>query len=150
MAPQGLSYQVRITLTFGPQGTPFRPNPAPTSAPRPERGRSWYRGDCHLHTVYSDGRRTPQQLVADARAAGLDFIVSTDHNTGTTGSILDQLGVEHSETVPASGQATVTWPTFPRYSRWLRAEVRRPTGGGNTTEPNAMVAMTNTIFLGEV
>ena len=61
---------MQITLTFGPQGTPFTPNPAPTSAPAKQRGKAWYRGDCHLHTVYSDGRRTPQELVADARAAG--------------------------------------------------------------------------------
>lgn len=353
VAPQGLNYQVTITLTFGPQGTPFQPNPAPSTAPAKQRGRSWYRGDCHLHTVYSDGKRTPGELVADARAAGLDFMVSTDHNTssstlqwgneatddllilngeevttrsghwpaiglpagtwidwryrandandfqrfvtevhnngglvtaahpfancfgctyefgyeiadlvevwngpwtaddqqtvdhwdgllrsgtflpaigdsdahnpdqivalphtvvladslqrndllaglkagrswlaessavqltftagaggstvnigdrlpvgtgtpvtvqvvvggvpGTTVSILDQLGVELTETVPASGSATVTWTTFPRYSRWVRAEVRRPSGGTNTTVPNAMVAMTNPIFLG--
>ena len=348
VAPQGLNYQVQITLHFGPPGTPFRPNPAPATAPAKQRGRSWYRGDCHLHTVHSDGRRTPDQLVADARAAGLDFIVSTDHNTssaqlqwgdhatddllilngeevttrsghwpaiglpagtwidwryrandpadfrhfadqvhragglvtaahpfancfgctyefayeiadlvevwngpwtqddeasvihwdgllrggtwipaigdsdahnpdqkvalphtvvqadslrqadllrglksgqsylaessavsltfaaaanghsagiggrlnvgtgtpvdvrltltgapGTTVSFLDQLGPEHTETVPDSGTATVTWTTYPRYSRWIRAEVRRPSSA------NAMVAMTNPIFLGQ-
>src|SRR5882724_3332025 len=354
VAPQGLNYQVQITLTFGPQGTPFQPNPAPLTAPAKQRGQSWYRGDCHLHTVYSDGKRTPDQLVTDARAAGLDFMVSTDHNTssstlqwgdhatddllilngeevttrsghwpaiglpaghwidwryrasepgefrrfvdqvhrlgglvtaahpfascfgctyeyayeladlvevwngpwtaddqqtvdhwdgllrsgrwipaigdsdahnpeqtvalphtvvfadslrtadllaglkagrswlgesasvdlsftaqadgrtvgighrldvdtgtpvtavvtvggvpGTTVAIMDQLGVEHSEVVPDSGQATVSWTTYPRYSRWLRVEVRRPAGGVNTTVPNAMVAMTNPIFLGD-
>jgi predicted metal-dependent phosphoesterase TrpH len=353
VAPQGMHYQVQITLHFGPQGAPFRPNPAPTTAPAKQRGKAWYRGDCHLHTVYSDGRRTPEQLVAAARAAGLDFMVSTDHNTsssalqwgdhatddllilngeevttrsghwpaiglpagkwidwryragdpadfrrfvdhvhalgglvtaahpfancfgctyefgyeiadlvevwngpwtdedqqtvthwdgllrsghwipaigdsdahhpdqivalphtvvladslrkedllaglkagrswlaessavkvsfaasaggrtagigdrlavdigtavtvnvvvdgvpGTTVSILDQLGVEHSETVPVSGTATVSWTTYPRYSRWVRAEVRRPSGGTNSTVSNAMVAMTNPIFLG--
>ncbi|MEC3979298.1 CehA/McbA family metallohydrolase [Amycolatopsis sp. H20-H5] len=353
VAPQGLNYRVDVTLHFGPQGTPFKPNPAPETAPARQRGRSWYRGDCHLHTVYSDGRRTPDQLVADARAAGLDFIVSTDHNTsssqlqwgdhatddllilngeevttrsghwpaiglpagtwidwryraadpadfrrfvnevhragglvtaahpfancfgctyefayeiadlvevwngpwteddqasvihwdgllrgglwipaigdsdahnpdqrvalphtvvqadslrkedllrglkagrawlaessavtlsftaaagastaqiggradvgtgtpvtvqvvvggvpGTTVSILDQLGPQHTETVGDSGSATVTWTTYPRYSRWVRAEVRRPSGGPNTATPNAMVAMTNPIFLG--
>lgn len=353
VAPQGLDYSVTITLTSGPQGTPFQPSPAPATAPARERGRAWYRGDCHLHTVYSDGRRTPAELVADARAAGLDFMVSTDHNTssstlqwgneatddllilngeevttrsghwpaiglpagqwidwryrasdpkdmrrfvdevhrlgglvtaahpfaacfgctyefsyeiadlvevwngpwttddqqtldhwdgllrsgtwlpaigdsdahnpdqivalphtvvlseslrqrdllaglragrswlaessavdltftasagdaavgigerldvgtgtpvtaqvtvggvpGTTVSIMDQLGVEQSAAVPASGQATVSWTTYPRYSRWLRVEVRRPGGGVNTTVPNAMVALTNPIFLG--
>lgn len=353
VAPQGLNYQVQITLHFGEQGTPFKANPAPTQAPAKQRGRAWYRGDCHLHTVYSDGRRTPDQLVADARTAGLDFIVSTDHNTssstlqwgdhatddllilngeeittrsghwpaiglpaghwidwryraadpgdfsrfvrqvhrldglvtaahpfancfgcsyefnyeladlvevwngpwtqddeatvvhwdgllrggrwipaigdsdahnpdqivalphtvvladglrredllaglkagrswlaesaavslsaaasgggrtagigerlsvdtgtpvtievevggvpGTTVAIYDQLGPEHTETVPASGAATVRWTTYPRYTRWARVEVRRPSGGPNTTMPNAMVAMTNPIFIG--
>ena len=26
------------------------------------RGRAWYRGDCHLHSWYSDGRRTPAEI----------------------------------------------------------------------------------------
>ncbi|MFI5585744.1 CehA/McbA family metallohydrolase [Amycolatopsis sp. NPDC051758] len=352
VAPQGLNYKVDITLTFGPDGAPFKPNPAPETAPAREKGRAWYRGDGHLHTVHSDGRRTPEQLVADARAAGLDFMISTDHNTsssqlqwgnyatddllilngeevttrsghwpaiglpagtwidwryraadpqdfrrftdqvhragglvtaahpfancfgctyefayeiadlvevwngpwtqddeasvihwdgllrggrfipaigdsdahnpdqrvalphtvvladrlrrkellaglkagrswlaessaveldftvsgggrtagigerlpagtgtpvtvravvggvpGTTVTFLDQLGPEHTETVGDSGAATVTWTTYPRYSRWVRVEVRRPSGGPNTTSPNAMVAMSNPIFL---
>jgi hypothetical protein len=68
---------------------------------------------------------------------------------GTTVTILDQLGVEHTETVPASGTAKVNWTTYPRYSKWVRAEVRRPAGSPNTTVANAMVAMTNPIFLGQ-
>jgi hypothetical protein len=45
------------------------------------RGRGWYRGDCHVHSVYSrGGELTPQQLAAGARAAGLDFIAITEHN----------------------------------------------------------------------
>ena len=81
VAEQGLDYRVDITLTFGPPGEPFQVKPAPSFAPARRRGRDWYRGDGHLHTIYSDGRRTPDQLVAAARAAGLDFIVSTEHNT---------------------------------------------------------------------
>ncbi|MGH3170978.1 MAG: CehA/McbA family metallohydrolase [Trebonia sp.] len=46
-----------------------------------DRGRGWYRGDCHVHSVYSDGELTPEQLAAAARAAGLDFIATTEHNT---------------------------------------------------------------------
>ncbi|MGW1405551.1 CehA/McbA family metallohydrolase [Streptomyces sp. NPDC002403] len=45
------------------------------------RGRGWYRGDCHVHSVHSDGRLTPEQLVSGARAAGLDFLATTEHNT---------------------------------------------------------------------
>lgn len=40
-----------------------------------------YRGDCHVHSVHSDGELTPARLAADARAAGLDFLATTDHNT---------------------------------------------------------------------
>jgi predicted metal-dependent phosphoesterase TrpH len=34
-----------------------------------------------VHSVYSDGKLTPEQLAAGARAAGLDFIATTEHNT---------------------------------------------------------------------
>ena len=78
---KGLNFKLDVTLRFGPPGVPFVVKPAPPTAPAANRGKAWYRGDGHLHTVYSDGKRTPDQLVADARAAGLDFIVSTEHNT---------------------------------------------------------------------
>jgi hypothetical protein len=82
VCPQGLDYSVSVTLSYGSEGTPVRPSYPPQSVPG--TGRRWYRGDSHLHTVYSDGRRTPDQVAAGARAAGLDFIVSTDHNTSSS------------------------------------------------------------------
>ncbi|MGN9793602.1 CehA/McbA family metallohydrolase [Streptomyces sp. OZ13] len=79
VAPQGLPYEVSVTLTYG------EPAPATEVVHPPERakgrGRAWYRGDCHLHSWYSDGRRTPAEIAALARAAGLDFINSSEHNT---------------------------------------------------------------------
>ncbi|MFF1448560.1 CehA/McbA family metallohydrolase [Streptomyces sp. NPDC058274] len=79
VAPQGLSYEVTITLTYGEPGQAPKPVYPPSRAKG--RGRAWYRGDCHLHSWYSDGRRTPAEIAALARAAGLDFINSSDHNT---------------------------------------------------------------------
>jgi PHP domain-containing protein len=79
VAPHGLPWQVEVRLRRGPPGPAFVPDPAPTRAAG--RGRAWYRGDLHTHTVHSDGRRTQAELAADARAAGLDFIASTEHNT---------------------------------------------------------------------
>ncbi|WP_430791863.1 CehA/McbA family metallohydrolase [Actinoplanes sp. G11-F43] len=39
-----------------------------------------YRGDCHVHTHRSHGADlTPERIVAEAHAAGLDFIAVTDH-----------------------------------------------------------------------
>ncbi|WP_079085154.1 CehA/McbA family metallohydrolase [Streptomyces dysideae] len=81
VAPQGLAYEITIALTYG--------EPAPVVPPvyPPERakgrGRDWYRGDCHIHSWYSDGRRTPAGIAALARAAGLDFINSSEHNTSS-------------------------------------------------------------------
>lgn len=37
--------------------------------------------DCHLHTTASDGRKTPEQVVAQALAAGLRWMAVTDHDT---------------------------------------------------------------------
>ncbi|QIQ04285.1 CehA/McbA family metallohydrolase [Streptomyces liangshanensis] len=79
VSPQGLAYEVTVTLRFGAPGT----TPAPVYPPlrAKGRGRAWYRGDCHLHSVHSDGRRTPAEIAALARAAGLDFINTSEHNT---------------------------------------------------------------------
>lgn len=37
-------------------------------------------GNIHLHTIYSDGTGTHEEVAAAAVAAGLDFLVVTDHN----------------------------------------------------------------------
>lgn len=85
VAPQGLTYGVEVTLRRGQQDADFEPEPAPTRAVG--RGRTWYRGDLHLHTVHSDGQWKPAELVDSVRAAGLDFMVSSEHNTSSAGAI---------------------------------------------------------------
>jgi hypothetical protein len=76
----GLDWQLTITLVPGPAGPAFQPTPAPAVAnTRP----GWYQGDLHLHTLHSDGKRTQQELVTEASAQGLDFLVSTEHNTNS-------------------------------------------------------------------
>lgn len=79
VAEPGMDYRVEVTLDFGPDAAPFTPQYPPLQAAG--RGSAWYRGDAHLHTVYSDGRRTPEEVAAGARAAKLDFMISTEHNT---------------------------------------------------------------------
>ncbi|MFP2930223.1 PHP domain-containing protein [Pyxidicoccus sp. 3LG] len=44
---------------------------------------TWVRGAYHVHTTRSDGRGTPLEVVRAAKAAGLDFVVITDHNDFT-------------------------------------------------------------------
>ena len=82
VAPQGMDWAIDVTVTYGPTGEAFVPQYPSTRAAG--RGRAWYRGDCHLHTVYSDSQRTPEEVAAGARAAGLDFITSTEHNTSSS------------------------------------------------------------------
>jgi len=80
--PLGMSWQARIVLERG--APPGDPSPvAFLPAVMEGRGVGWYRGDLHLHTNHSDGSHQPGDLVAAARAGGLDFIVSTEHNTSS-------------------------------------------------------------------
>ncbi|GAA4640485.1 CehA/McbA family metallohydrolase [Actinoallomurus vinaceus] len=110
VAPQGLNYQVQITLTYGEPGPAFTPNYPPKRAKG--RGRAWYRGDGHLHTVYSDGRRLPAEVAAGARAAGLDFMVSTDHNTSASHAVWGQYAGE--DLLIVTGEEVTT-----RNGHWL-------------------------------
>ena len=40
----------------------------------------WFRGNCHTHTVLSDGKETAAELVDAYRKAGYHFLVLTDHD----------------------------------------------------------------------
>jgi hypothetical protein len=50
-----------------------------TAAPGP----NVVRGAYHVHTSRSDGSGTPEQVAAAAAAAGLQFVILTDHGDGT-------------------------------------------------------------------
>ncbi|MFE2325383.1 CehA/McbA family metallohydrolase [Streptomyces sp. NPDC059385] len=79
VAPQGLSYEITAEFVHG---EPAAPVPAVHPPERiAGRGRAWYRGDCHVHSVHSDGRRTLAEIIGLARAAGLDFLGTSEHNT---------------------------------------------------------------------
>jgi len=47
-----------------------------------------YRGLIHLHTTYSDGEGTVEEVAQAGHAVGMDFLISTDHNT--LQALLDQ------------------------------------------------------------
>ncbi|MFJ9040342.1 CehA/McbA family metallohydrolase [Streptomyces sp. NPDC102406] len=152
VAPQGLPYEVTVTLTHGAPGA------APARGYPPERargrGRAWYRGDCHLHTWYSDGRRTPQEIGALARAAGLDFINTSDHNTHSSHAhwadvagddLLVMLGEEvttrngHVLALGTAPETFIDWRYRARDNRWARfaQEIRRAGGLVVPAHPHA-------------
>lgn len=58
------------------------------------RGAAWYRGDCHVHSVHSDGELTPEELAVRARAARLDFIATTEHNSAAAPGAWEQLAAD--------------------------------------------------------
>jgi hypothetical protein len=84
IGPNGLRWEARIWLDPGipvPQTPPapelsrlYRPRIPDAAEPR------WYRGDLHMHTIYSDGSGTPADVAVAAVEAGLDFYGITDHN----------------------------------------------------------------------
>jgi hypothetical protein len=80
--PMGMDWQAQITLTRGVQPS-LRRVPDYRHAVRRVSRPGWYRGDLHTHTVHSDGRRRIVEMAEAATSAGLDFIVSTDHNTSS-------------------------------------------------------------------
>lgn len=77
----GTPYRVEVTLHFGKRGPKFKGDPAPTSVAG--KGAGWYRGDLHVHTVHSDGSQTQREVLRYAKAAGLDFIGTSEHNTSS-------------------------------------------------------------------
>jgi hypothetical protein len=99
--PLGMDWQATIELHGGADAAVLA-KPAPGI--RPDRGSGWYRGDLHVHTVHSDGRLETGDVAAAAKSAGLDFIVSTDHNTNSANrewatSVTDELLVVPGEEV---------------------------------------------------
>jgi len=40
---------------------------------------AWLRGNLHAHTTWSDGVKTPADLIAEYEARGYDFLAITDH-----------------------------------------------------------------------
>src|SRR6201995_5057774 len=142
LSPWGMAWEAHVTMERGPavswlpESEAVQPIPIPSAT-----GARWYRGDLHLHTVHSDGERHPSELASAAKASGLDFIVSTDHNTSAanrawpvtrTGTLLVIPGEEvttrpgHWLAVGLSPRAWVDWRygpgdgMFPRFA----AEVR--------------------------
>ncbi|EZG03162.1 hypothetical protein H106_06663 [Trichophyton rubrum CBS 735.88] len=103
--PQGIHYELNIQLGFEPVKSYFQPAFAPSRVDsslymnesgsnidqlkngQGQPGFQWYRGDFHIHTIYSDGKQTPQRVAELAQQANFSFFFSTDHNTQSSGLI---------------------------------------------------------------
>ena len=92
LPPAGLDWRLEIEPSAGPPspgapvGAPAEEARSPVVGPVLRDAPGWYRGDLHVHTVHSDGAYTPEDVIALARGAGLDFVASTDHNTSSAHS----------------------------------------------------------------
>lgn len=131
----GLAWEVVID-TDAVVGTPAgvvpgggaRP-PVPDRRPRRDLptvdGLSWLAGDCHAHTLHSDGSHTIDELAALAAGRGLDFLWVTDHNTTSHHQFLAEAGARYGiellpgqEVTTADGHANafgdIGWVDFRR------------------------------------
>jgi hypothetical protein len=110
LSPWGMAWQARVTLE---RGEPVGESGALLAYPALSvRRAGWYRGDLHLHTVHSDGQRHPGELVTAAHVNGLDFIVSTDHNTNSANRVWPSCRTEALLVIP--GEEVTT-----RHGHWL-------------------------------
>jgi hypothetical protein len=133
---------VDVTLDISiPASGDVEPEPA---APRPTSGRrrprrglpsssglTWLAGDCHAHSLHSDGRLSIRQLAAQGAARGLDFVAVTEHNTVSHFPELAGAGAEHGITLLPGQEVTTSrghanafgrigWVDFRRHpDHWL-------------------------------
>lgn len=80
MIMPGAECPIRLDITASDQP----PQRAPTvweSAAVPSRGRGWYRGDLHAHSIHSDAGWDIPDLLEWAHKNRLDFCTLSDHNT---------------------------------------------------------------------
>jgi hypothetical protein len=113
LSPWGMAWEAHVTMERGPAVS--RPPESEVVQPIPIRsatGPRWYRGDLHLHTVHSDGERHPEELASAARASGLDFIVSTEHNTNSANRVWPACHTSGLLVIP--GEEVTT-----RHGHWL-------------------------------
>ena len=81
LAPEGCDYRITIHLESGAADDAPFPLPCPYDRGSIAPGPRWFRGDLHAHSHHSDGSAPLEDLVAAARAQGLDFVAVTEHNT---------------------------------------------------------------------
>lgn len=90
-----VTYRLEIICDTAP--VPARPARR-TVSPQP-RGKGWYCGDLHAHTLHSDASWDVPDLVAWAHSCRLDFLTLTDHNTTSAHAELHSLASDDLLTI---------------------------------------------------
>ena len=150
IGPNGLRWNAHIWLDPGIEVPEPKPTPDLASLHRPripdaaEPG--WYRGDLHMHTIYSDGSGTPADVAVAAVEAGLDFFGITDHNRAQSPVELVPQGSGWPVLVPGVEVTTYAghfnvWGT----DRWY--DFRHPTAEGLQAAVDAALADGGTVSL---
>ncbi|MBX3000347.1 MAG: CehA/McbA family metallohydrolase [Caldilineaceae bacterium] len=99
--------EIEAELGTGDRGSGIGQNRSSAVRGRRSSFGQWLRGDLQSHTVHSDARGTLEQLIAKARALGLDFLAVTDHNTVSHHPFLPALSGDDLILIP--GQEATTY-----------------------------------------
>jgi predicted metal-dependent phosphoesterase TrpH len=83
--------------------------------------------DPHCHTLASDGMVSPAELVAGAKAARLDLIAITDHDTMENAFEVRDRGQEAGLAVVTGMEVTTAWPAQTHVLGWF---LERPVPSG--------------------
>ncbi|MEP6900108.1 MAG: CehA/McbA family metallohydrolase [Actinomycetota bacterium] len=78
-------------------------------APATANGYTWFRGDLHTHTFYSDGNWTVKGLLDFAETNNLDFIGITDHNTCAHHKEIDALAPNYKNLLVLRSEEVTTY-----------------------------------------
>lgn len=125
-APYRITVTLRDAPTLAPQPerTPYVPSPPLASEAR------WYRGDLHVHSRESGDARPDLDAVAEAaRAAGLDFVILSDHNVVTSGDWIADAQARHPDVLLVPGIEYTTYDghaNAPGATAWLDHRVGQP------------------------
>ena len=65
--------------------------------------------DLHLHTTYSDGQWTPEQLLDYLSAEQFGLVAITDHDRPDTTSMLQQLAKERNQPMLVGAEMSTIW-----------------------------------------
>lgn len=91
LPPDTLIYTITVTITNDTITEPPLTYPKGKTA---SRGKGWYKGDLHGHTLHSDGSWDVPDFVQYARDYNLDFVTLTDHNTVSALAQVDSLSAD--------------------------------------------------------
>jgi hypothetical protein len=154
-APYRITVELRTEATLAPQ--PERAPYAPS--PPLEQGARWYRGDLHVHSRESGDARPDLDAVADAaRAAGLDFVVVTDHNVVSGSDWIVDAQARHPDVLLLPGIEFTTYDGHANAlgaTEWLDHRIGQPgvsvaQAAADTVAQGALLSINHpTLELGE-
>jgi len=102
LTAEGLFATLRERLQFGPAPPAFAgPEPVHMAAPQHD-----YAGALHIHSTYSDGVGTVEQIAQAANDAGLDYLVMCDHSNLDT--LVNHQDGWHGQTLVLAGTEITT------------------------------------------